>query len=144
MMAAERLDLLLHGFLSRFFAIPARQPALGAVTFAQMRVLWTLERLDPATPGRIAVRLGIGSPATTEIVERLVRAGYVQRTHSDEDRRRILLRLSLKGRRLVEEFRSSRQSRLRKLVSRLKGDDVRRMSRALESLNDIISRSNGG
>jgi DNA-binding MarR family transcriptional regulator len=144
MMSAERLDLLLHGFLSRFFAIPARQPALGTVTFAQMRVLWTLERLDPATPGRIAVRLGIGSPATTEIVERLVRAGHVQRTHSDEDRRRILLRLSLKGRRLVEEFRMSRQSRLRKLVSRLKGDDVRRMSRALESLNDILSRSNGG
>src|SRR5262245_57019113 len=113
---AERLDLLLHGFLSRFFAIPARQPATGAVTFAQMRVLWTLDQLQPATPGRIASELGIGSSTATEIVERLAKAGYLQRSHSDHDRRRVVLRLSPRGRRLVEGFRSNRQSRLQKLL----------------------------
>src|ERR1043166_1466398 len=96
MVPAEKLDLLLHGFLSRFFAIPARQPATGAVTFAQMRVLWTLDQIQPATPGRIAGALGIGSSAATEIVERLAKAGYVRRTHSDRDRRRVLLHLQPK------------------------------------------------
>jgi DNA-binding MarR family transcriptional regulator len=143
MAAAERLDLLLHGFLSRFFAIPARQPATGAVTFAQMRVLWTLEPIQPATPGRIAGALGIGSSAATEIVERLARAGYIQRAHSERDRRHVLLRLSPKGRRLVEGFRVNRQSRLQKLLSRLEGGDVRRMSEALQTLNDIVGRWKG-
>jgi DNA-binding MarR family transcriptional regulator len=143
MAAAERLDLLLHGFLSRFFAIPARQPATGVVTFAQMRVLWTLEPIQPATPGRIAAALGIGSSAATEIVERLARAGYIQRAHSERDRRHVLLRLSPKGRRLVEGFRVNRQSRLRKLLSTLEGGDVRRMSKALQTLNDIVGRWKG-
>src|SRR5204862_174354 len=91
---AERLDLLLHRFLSGFFAIPARQPASGAITFAQMRVLWTLDSNGhSATPGEIADRLGITSSTTTGLVERLARGGYIHRTHSTEDRRRILLRL---------------------------------------------------
>jgi len=140
---AERLDLLLHGFLSRFFAIPARQPATGAVTFAQMRVLWTLDQLQPATPGRIASALGIGSSAATEIVERLAKAGYLQRAHSDHDRRRVVLRLSPRGRRLVEGFRSDRQSRLQKLLSRIERGDVRRMAEALQTLNDIVGRWKG-
>lgn len=140
MSAAERLDLLLHGFLSRFFAIPARQPASGAVTFAQMRVLWTLDQVQPASPGTVASRLGVGSSTITEIVERLERRGYIVRTHSDRDRRRILLRLSPRGRRLVEGFRANRQSRLRKLVSKLQGGDVRRMAAALETLNAIVAR----
>jgi len=142
-MPAERLDLLLHGFLSRFFAIPARQPASGSVTFAQMRVLWTLDQLQPATPGRIAGALGIGSSAATEIVERLAKAGYLQRAHTDHDRRRVVLRLLPKGRRLVEGFRANRQSRLRKLIGRLEGGDVRRMSEALETLNEIVNRWKG-
>ena len=143
MVPAEKLDLLLHGFLSRFFAIPARQPATGAVTFAQMRVLWTLDQIQPATPGRIAGALGIGSSAATEIVERLAKAGYVRRTHSDRDRRRVLLHLQPKGRRLVEGFRSNRQSRLKKLLSTLENGDVLRMSEALETLNEIVNRWKG-
>ena len=143
MMAAERLDLLLNSFLSRFFAIPARQPATGAVTFAQMRVLWTLDQMQPASPGQVASKLGIGSSAATEIVERLARAGHIQRAHSDRDRRRVALRLSPKGRRLLEGFRVNRQSRLQKLLSRLEGGDVRRMAEALQTLNDIVSRWNG-
>jgi DNA-binding MarR family transcriptional regulator len=140
MSAAERLDLLLNGFLIKFFAIPARQPATGVVTFAQMRVLWTLDQVQPVTPGDLAARLGVGSSTITEVVERLASRGYVVRSHSDRDRRRIHLRLHSKGRRLVAGFRANRQSRLQKLVSRLENGDVRRMSQALETLNAIVAR----
>jgi len=143
MSAAERLDLLLHGFLSRFFAIPARQPASGSVTFAQMRVLWTLDQIPTPTPGALAVRLGVGSSTITELVEKLQKRGYLVRAHSRRDRRSILLRLSPRGRRIVEGFRVNRQSRLRKLLSTLEGGDVRRMSDALQTLNDIVSRWKG-
>src|SRR6185295_8905479 len=95
---AERLDLLLHRFLSGFFAIPARQPASGVITFAQMRVLWTLDNNGTtATPGEVADRLGITSSTATGLIERLAGGGYIQRSHSTEDRRQVLLRLRPKG-----------------------------------------------
>jgi DNA-binding MarR family transcriptional regulator len=139
---AERLDLLLHRFLAGFFAIPARQPASGPLTFAQMRVLWTLDGNGRyATPGDIARKLGIASSTATGLVERLAEGGYIRRTHSTEDRRQVLLQVCPKGRRVMAGFRKLRQSRLRRLLGSLHRDDVRRMSGALAVLNDVLSRS---
>jgi DNA-binding MarR family transcriptional regulator len=144
MINAEKLDLLLHRFLSGFFAIPARQPASGAITFAQMRVLWTLDNNGhTATPGEIAERLGITSSTATGLVERLAEGGYIQRSHSTEDRRQVLLRLRPKGRRMMAGFRKLRQSRLRKLTTQLGRGDVDRMTDALETLNEIVTRWKG-
>lgn len=139
---AEKLDLLLHRFLSGFFAIPARQPASGAITFAQMRVLWTLANNGRfATPGEIAERLGVTSSTATGLVERLADGGYIERAHSTEDRRQVLLKLLPKGRRLMDGFSRQRRSRLQKLMSRLGPDDLHRMTSALETLNDILGRT---
>src|SRR5882672_1901124 len=141
MSAAERLDLLLHRFLSGFFSIPARQPASGAMTFAQMRVLWTLDgHGKSATPGEIARRLGISSSTATGLCERLADGGYIRRSRSNQDRRQVLLQLRPKGRRMMAGFRRLRQSRLRKLLSSLDRGDVRRMTDALATLNAILSR----
>ena|SRR5438132_6784076 len=141
---AEKLDLLLHHFLSGFFAIPARQTASGAITFAQMRVLWTLDNNGrSATPGEIADRLGVTSSTATGLVERLAEGGYIQRAHSREDRRQVLLSLRPRGRRLMAGFRRLRQSRLQRLMSRLGRNDVVRMTDALETLNEIVNRWKG-
>src|SRR6185295_8650385 len=141
---AEKLDLLLHRFLSGFFAIPARQPASGAITFAQMRVLWTLDNNgSSATPGEIAERLGISSSTATGLVERLAEGGYIHRAHSTEDRRQVLLRLRPKGRRLMAGFRKLRQSRLQRLMARLGPNDVVRMTDALTTLDEIVARWKG-
>jgi len=141
---AEKLDLLLHRFLTGFFAIPARQPASGALTFAQMRVLWTLDNNGAtATPGEIAKRLGITSSTATGLVERLAEGGYIDRAHSREDRRQVLLRLRPKGRRMMAGFRKLRHSRLQRLMARLGRHDVVRMTDALKTLNDIVDRWKG-
>src|SRR5689334_21536666 len=123
MSAAEKLDLLLHRFVSGFLSIPARQPATGPITFAQMRVLWTLD-LNGATG----------------LIERLAYVGYIGRAHSTRDRRQVLLRLRPKGRRVMAGFRRLRLSRLNTLMSRLARGDVRRMTEALRTLNDILVR----
>jgi DNA-binding MarR family transcriptional regulator len=141
MIAAERLDLLLHRFLSGFFSIPARQPATGPITFAQMRVLWTLDNNGAtATPGHIARQLGITSSSATGLIERLSDGGYIRRSHSTRDRREVLLELKPKGRRVMAGFRRLRQTRLTTLMKRLAAGDLRRMTAALRTLNDILSR----
>lgn len=142
MSSAERLDLLLHRFLTGFFSIPARQPASGLLTFAQMRVLWTLDSNGThATPGEIARRLGVSNSTATGLVERLADGGYIRRSHSTRDRRQVLLQLRPKGRRMMAGFRKVRQSRLRRLLATLRRGDVRKMSGALTVLNDVLSRS---
>ncbi|MGQ7297084.1 MarR family winged helix-turn-helix transcriptional regulator [Quadrisphaera sp. KR29] len=46
----------------------------------------------PLTAGRLAEALGLSSAATTSVVDRLERAGHVQRERAETDRRRVHLR----------------------------------------------------
>lgn len=137
---AERIDLLFRSVLGRFFAIPARQPATGATTFAQMRVLWVLEQRHSAALHELARNLGITSSAATELVDRLVERGYVRRVQSDEDRRRVVLGLLPKGRRLVAQLTAQRRARFQKLLHVVDRRDVARLAGALDTVNEVLGK----
>jgi DNA-binding MarR family transcriptional regulator len=48
----------------------------------------------PATPGWLGVQLGLTSPSTTALIDRLESAGHVVRQRSSADRRKVELRVS--------------------------------------------------
>ncbi|MGG5751959.1 MarR family winged helix-turn-helix transcriptional regulator [Zafaria sp. Z1313] len=51
------------------------------------------------TPGDLARELRLSAPATTALVDRLVSSGHVERLRAEDDRRRVLLRLTDQARR---------------------------------------------
>ncbi len=140
---AERIDLLFKSVLARFFTIPARQPAIGDTTFAQMRALWTLEFLETAGLNELARTLGISNPAATELVDRLVERGYVKRVGSDDDRRRVILSLLPNGRKILAEFARRRRERFQKLLRVVRRRDAAKLARSLQVVNDILGKWRG-
>ena len=50
-----------------------------------------LNTLGPMTAGELAARAGLTSGATTRLIDRLERAGYVRRRHDPADRRRVIV-----------------------------------------------------
>jgi DNA-binding MarR family transcriptional regulator len=48
----------------------------------------------PATPGWLGAQLGLTSPATTALLDRLERAGHIYRQRSPADRRKVQIRVS--------------------------------------------------
>lgn len=48
----------------------------------------------PATPGWLGAQLGLTSPSTTALLDRLERAGHVYRQPSPMDRRKVQIRVS--------------------------------------------------
>lgn len=140
---AGDLDGLFRTLLGRFFSIPARHPATGPVTFAQMRVLWTLEREGSQTLGAMARALGLSRPSVTGLVDRLESARCVRRLPCREDRRRILLELLPRGRRILAEHARCRRERFEKLGRILPPRKVRALAQALETVNTILARWNG-
>ncbi|MFN3484035.1 MAG: MarR family winged helix-turn-helix transcriptional regulator [Planctomycetota bacterium] len=139
----EEIDLLFQSVLARFFAIPARRPASGAVTFGQMRVLWVLDLQGPLPLGRVARRLGISDPAATELADRLARAGYVRRRPSLNDRRQVLLELCPKGRRMLADYARRRRERFERLRRILPPADMDRLAGALKTVREILEKWNG-
>ncbi|HET6205023.1 MAG TPA: MarR family transcriptional regulator [Planctomycetota bacterium] len=139
-----RIELLFRSVLSRFTSIAARAPAAGKATFAQVRVLWALDLQGPSTLTGLAARLGTSCSAATEIVDRLVRAGYVDRLRASNDRRRVVLSLRPRGRRLMSALARQRRLRFRKLLGVLEPREVARLERALASVQEILGRWQGG
>ena len=63
-----------------------------------LRAMELVSRLGTPTAGRLADELGVTTGAVTGVVDRLERAGYAERAADASDRRRVVVRLTAKGR----------------------------------------------
>jgi long-chain acyl-CoA synthetase len=72
------------------------------LTLPQYRVLGVLAEGSNAASG-LADRLAVRPPSITALVDGLAARGLVHRKHEEDDRRRIALRLTAEGERIVAE-----------------------------------------
>lgn len=68
----------------------ARRLGLRPLDYAAMGHVMSAE--EPIGPAELSQRLGISTGSGTELLDRLERAGHVERHRHDGDRRRILVR----------------------------------------------------
>ncbi|HEX8847703.1 MAG TPA: MarR family transcriptional regulator [Pyrinomonadaceae bacterium] len=77
------------------------------LTLPQAQVLRVLRR-KPLTTGQLAAELRISAPAITQLTDRLIRKELIERRAASDDRRCVIVALSDKGTRLIDEFRKRR------------------------------------
>jgi DNA-binding MarR family transcriptional regulator len=77
-------------------------PELDALPLAQLRLLWTVHHAPDATMKNFSERLGVSQSTITQLADRLVRRGFVERHADPEDRRVVRLRTSAAGQAVLE------------------------------------------
>jgi DNA-binding MarR family transcriptional regulator len=89
-----------------------------------VRKTWVLEAIAEGahSPSALADRLGVSRQAVTQSVDALVQQGYVERTSSETDRRRVTLVLSARGHQAVTVVRRA-SARVHTRLRRRLGDD---------------------
>ena len=83
-----------------------RRAAGRELTARQMAAVVALARRPGATMSELAAALGTGRAAASELVERLVQKGVVQRVPDAADRRAVRLDLSPRARALAEAMQA--------------------------------------
>jgi DNA-binding MarR family transcriptional regulator len=83
---------------------------------------------------RLAEALDVALPNATGIVGRLAERGIVERRHSEEDRRLVLVRLTDAGRELIAEMEEARRARLHRLISTMNDEQQERLMQAVHDL----------
>lgn len=78
------------------------------LTPAQAKMLLHLGRHGPTPVGELAAALGGSMPAASELVDRLVDAGMVQRDDDPADRRRVIITPSPAAQQFANELRQQR------------------------------------
>jgi DNA-binding MarR family transcriptional regulator len=94
------------------------------LTLSQLKTVFTLDRMERVTISELAQHLGVGSAATSVLVDRLVRLKLAGRTEDPADRRRTFVSLTSRGRDLVAELRHGGREGLRQVVTALSPEDL--------------------
>lgn len=107
------------------------------VTMAQLKVLMVLQEDGSLPVSMIAEHLGGKLPAVSLLVDRLVHAGLVTRSHDEADRRRVLVELSPKARQLTNRLQQSRPQ-LREWLRAMAPDALHSLIIGLEAFADVV------
>jgi DNA-binding MarR family transcriptional regulator len=107
--------------------------ALG-VTTRQVTLLWVVRRNPGMSLSELAAEEGITAPALSGHVDRLERAGLIARVRSSDDRRRVGLRITDEGARLLRRVRARRTTWLAERLRALEPEELEAVTAALPAL----------
>jgi DNA-binding MarR family transcriptional regulator len=108
------------------------------VTARQTTLLWLVKRSPGLSLAELAAEEGISPPAMSGHVDRLERAGLLERERSSDDRRRVGLRLTEDGERLMRRVRARRTTWLADRLRTLEPEQLEAVDAAMSALMRLV------
>ena len=108
------------------------------ITARQATLLWLVKRSPGLSLAELASEEGISPPALSGHVDRLERAGLIERVRSSEDRRRVGLRLTDEGARLLKRVRARRTTWLTERLGMLDPVELDAIDAAIPALQRLL------
>jgi DNA-binding MarR family transcriptional regulator len=132
----EWMDVFMHRSmrgLSRF----AKSTGLSMPQFS---ILMQLHHKGACGMSSLSERFDVTAAAASQLVDKLVQAGYIERTEDPSDRRAKLLELSPQGRQLIEESIQVRYQWMNELTSKLSAQERMKVDEALSILTSAAHK----
>jgi DNA-binding MarR family transcriptional regulator len=108
------------------------------VTARQATLLWLVKRSPGLSLAELAAEEGISAPALSGHVDRLERAELIERVRSSKDRRRVGLRLTEHGVRVLRSIRARRTTWLAGRMRVLEPEELAAIDTALPALMRLV------
>ena len=108
-------------------------------TGAQKKIVLYLGLHGPQNMSEIARQMRVTTAAATGVVDKLVRAGLVVRSHDEHDRRAVRIDLSGAGRRMLGQLKRVHEKRLEDILEVLPPDKRRELIRSLVRAHELLS-----
>jgi DNA-binding MarR family transcriptional regulator len=128
--------------LRHLFADDRSDPLFSShLTLTQIKILRLLSRHGTVSGGELARLLGVGLPALSGMIDRLVLQDLVVRTEDERDRRVRRIGLSRAGSGIIEGILRAGDERMRAVLSRLSAEDLETVARATALLENAAAGS---
>lgn len=110
------------------------------VSSGHVQVMIALAR-GPHSVGRLAEVLGVSRPAATQLVDRLVEHGIVERHHDSEDRRIVLVDYAPGEREVARRIVATRRRPLELAVERMTDEELEGFLKGMRLLVESLDAS---
>ncbi|HEY8967034.1 MAG TPA: MarR family transcriptional regulator [Candidatus Methylacidiphilales bacterium] len=117
------------------------QVSQGNISIPQYTLLSFLSQSSGITMSRLAELMEHTSPATTGLVDRLVAAGLVERFGNPTDRRQVLVKITDKGRELVDKIKGNIVTKVLGISQEMSEDDMKTWVRIYKYILAHCSKS---
>ena len=140
---AERLSFLLPQIVHRLQRVPVRSQASPSVSLPQLRMLMILDVDGLSTMGDLARRASVTMPTATSSINALVAGRYVSRRRAEHDRRVVIVSLTARGRRALEDLNAVRCAQLGTVLEHVDDAEQQRFIDAFETIYELIKKMDG-
>jgi DNA-binding MarR family transcriptional regulator len=110
------------------------------LSMPQFSILMQLHYKGACGMSEISERFDVSAAAASQLVDKLVQAGYLERTEDPHDRRAKLLKLSTEGAKLVDDGIQERYRWMDELTSKLSPTEQTKISEALSVLTEAAQK----
>lgn len=128
----DALDQLSRHINRQIYRQNHRRMALG---HGQGRLLRLLAQEGSMTQAALAEAAQLRPPTVAELLEKLENAGMIARTRDTEDRRRVIVSATERGRNEMESLRDSNEQFAEDIFSGLTAEEIETMLAIVEKLN---------
>jgi DNA-binding MarR family transcriptional regulator len=104
----------------------------------QLHVMNMLERHGEVAMSRLAEMLDVSDSNATGLIDRIEERGFVERIRVPSDRRVVLVRITDRGREVMEEVEMLREEMLERMLGRLDEPNLMRVAAAMSDLREAI------
>ncbi len=138
-----RLMLMVGSGLEQELEFKLKPHKLNHSEFLTLMILYS--RPDgTSTPGELCEYATQGATNMTRIANALVKRGLITRVASEEDRRRVLIRIAPAGRRFVQKMLPPMFPRVATMFADFNDNDKRNLSRLLRKLAHNLDQLSEG
>jgi DNA-binding MarR family transcriptional regulator len=110
----------------------------SGITPLQLEALLYLHMHSKSTVSALGKHLQLSSSATAQLTDRLVKAGFIKRENNSQDRRSVILSLTLKGNRVFSQLHKVHMGKRKELFALMPEKDVEELTRIFESLHQKL------
>jgi len=145
---SDRFTTLLHDwaevFMRRSMHDMVKFSKNSGVSMPQLSTLMRLYHQGACGVSDIGSHLGVTNAAASQMIDRLVQQGLLERSEDPNDRRVKHIQVTPKGRRLVDDGIGARRLWMEELTTELSAEDQELITRALILLTEAARRLEPG
>src|SRR5690349_15496794 len=112
----------------------------SGLSMPQLTIMMQLHYKGTCGMSDVSERLGVTPAAASQLAEKLVQSGYLERTEDPDDRRAKLLRLTREGSKLVSDGIEERYRWMEDISKNLSAEDNQKVEEALTILTQAARK----
>jgi len=136
---ADRVSEIMPAIMKEFLKSQAGGFHKMKITLPQFAIMDILDREKESNMTDLAKAMSVTTSAMTGVVDRLVRDGYVSRSHDLEDRRIVRIKLTAKGTKTVHAAIEDRKKATIKMFGVISQEEREKYLSILEHIKEHFS-----